>query len=908
MLVGRERELAVIDGLFAALPEGGSLVLHGEAGVGKSAVLREAAARATAADITVLSAVGLQSEVAVPFTGLLQLTGPMLGDDQLPGPARETIRGLAGGPPVRPVPPVAAAMAALDLFTARAARSPVLVMVDDAQWVDDATWDALVFVSRRVAFDGVLLLAALRDGAAAAARLEHARLPVLRISPLGEQDATALLADRFPGLPGPLARRVLQQAAGNPLGLLELAATSMHPGGSEGFGTQPLPDRLARVFAAAAADLPGPTRELLLATALDDEGALSRVIAAAATASGTPVTSADLEPAMAARLAEVDGRNQVRFRHPLIQSAIAQSASPAARARMHLALAGLLPAGDDRGTWHRAAAATGADSALASDLADLGMRARAGGTLTVALRALERSAQLSTDAGRASRLFWAVDTAFRLGDYDDTVRLSREIDPGQLPLAERLQLDWLDETYLKASWTGARRLPGYAEAIDRIRAAGGDELALDALESICLRVWWSDAGQKVRDQFLRVAELLRVPDEDPRLIFTLSQVATVDRGAQVLGLLKTARVVGETDPNRQYRLGVAAVAVGALEDARAFLSSAVAGLRERGALGALGRALLAQVSMAIPAGDVRLAAVAATEGRNLLAEANQSWWVLVADLGLAEAAALRGDGEAAVELAGRAEAGLLQLGAHVMLAIVQLIRGVAALTSGRYAESYSELRRIFDPGDPAHHPFIRFWAVGFLAEAAAYSDRHAEAREVLSDVAVAADRGQSPYLRECLTYAAGLLAPAEEAGELFRAALDDPALTLPFYRGRVHLAYGAWLRRRRQVVAARDHLRTAQSLLDALGVTPWADRARLELRATGESVRRPSDPAGALTPQELQIALLAADGLSNRAIAEQLYLSPRTVSTHLYRAFPKLGVTGRAELPQVLSLKRQTSG
>jgi DNA-binding CsgD family transcriptional regulator len=888
------------------LPEGASLVLHGEAGVGKSALLRSAAAQARAAGMTVVSAAGVQSDVAVPFTGLLQLLWPLLEDGRLPSSARATIRGLTGGSPTRLVPPVAAAMAALDLLTTQAARSPVLVMVDDAQWVDASTWDALVFVSRRVAFDGVLLLAALRDGVAAAVRLEQARLPSLRIGPLGEHDAAALLAARFPGLPGPLARQVLQRAGGNPLGLLELGAAAGRQERSENSETRPLPDRLARMFAAAAADLPPPTRELLLAAALDDEGALGRVTAAAAAASGIPVTSTDLEPAITARLAQVDEHNRIQFRHPLIRSAIGQTASLEARGRVHLALAALLPVEDDRSTWHRAAAAAGADSALAGELADLGMRARARGALTVAVRALERSAQLTANVrDRSSRLFGAVETAYMLGDHDAAARLGRDINPGLLPLAERLQLDWINEVYVRLSWTGARHLPGFAEAIDRIRVAGDDDLALSALESIGMRVWWSDADQAVRDQFLAVAERLCVPRDDPRLIFALAHIAPVDRGAELLGLLKTVRVAGEANPELQHLLGIAAVAVGALEDARAFLASAVAGLRERGELGELGRTLLGQTNMAVQSGDARLAAVAAAEARPLLAETNQPLWVLVADLGRAEAAALRGDGEAALELAGRTETELLQLGAHVMLAVVQLIRGIAALAGGRFAESYSQLRRIFDPVDPAYHPFIRFWAVGFLAEAAAHADRQAEASELLSDLAHAAERGQSPSLRAGLAYAAGLLAPAEQAGELFLAALDRPTLTLPWERGRVHLAYGTWLRRRRQLVAARDQLRTAQSLLDGLGVTPWADRARQELRATGETIRRPSDAADRLTPQELQIALLAADGLSNRAIAEQLYLSPRTVSTHLYRVFPKLGVTGRAELPRVLSPLRQ---
>jgi len=334
-------------------------------------------------------------------------------------------------------------MAALDLLTAQATRSPVLVLVDDAQWADAGTWDALVFVSRRLAFDSVLLLAAMRDGAAAAARLEQAGMPSLRIGPLGEPDAAALLAARFPQLPGPLARRVLQQAGGNPLGLLELGAAAGRPDetGSKGSsGTPPLPERLARVFAAAAADLPLPTRELLLAAALDDDGALGRVVAAAAAASGMPVTSADMQPAVTARLAEVDEHNRARFRHPLIRSAIGQAASLESRRRVHVALAGLLPAGDDRGTWHRAAAATGTDPALAGELADLGRRARARGALPVAIRALERSAQLSGNAtDRSSRLFRAVDTAYLLGDHDAAARLSREIDQGLLPPAERLR-------------------------------------------------------------------------------------------------------------------------------------------------------------------------------------------------------------------------------------------------------------------------------------------------------------------------------------------------------------------------------------------------------------------------------------------------------------------------------------
>ena len=311
--------------------------------------------------------------------------------------------------------------------------------------------------------------------------------------------------------------------------------------------------------------------------------------------------------------------------------------------------------------------------------------------------------------------------------------------------------------------------------------------------------------------------------------------------------------------------------------------------------------LVSQARAAVILGDSRLALTAASEAQTLAAELSMPQWALSAHLSAGVGQALRGNTSEALAMADEDEAVILSGGIRPFLADVRLVRGVALLGAGRSREAFDQLFRMFDPADISYHPYVRFWGLTHLIEAAVASGRQDELSPILAESAQIAQDSGWPLLRTALICAAPLLAADTEADEAFRTALAADLRDWPFEWARLKLAYGAWLRRQRLPADARGHLRAAQQTFDGLGTSPWAERAYRELRATGESVGRRRDRTGQLTPQELQIAQLAAAGLSNREIGEQLYLSPRTVSTHLYRIYPKIGAGSRRDLGRPLN-------
>jgi DNA-binding CsgD family transcriptional regulator len=346
-----------------------------------------------------------------------------------------------------------------------------------------------------------------------------------------------------------------------------------------------------------------------------------------------------------------------------------------------------------------------------------------------------------------------------------------------------------------------------------------------------------------------------------------------------------------------FLIGEAASAVGDFERSTACLSAAASGLRAQGRLGLLTRALAIHAFNAVYLGGWQRGCTAADEADRLARETRQLAWATSADVSRATLEAVRGNHESAEDFAAKAEAALVQMRMTPMLALVQQARGIADLAGGRHADAYAQLRRVFDPTDVAFHPLVRCWLIGELAEAAAHCGQQAEVRVLLEEHELLAARTGFPYLQAGLAYARPLLAADEDAEKLFQAGLTNDLATWPFLRGRLLLAYGAWLRRRRRIAESRHPLRAARETFDALDATPWGERARRELRASGvTSRRRIPETRDQLTPQELQIAGLAAEGMSNREIGEQLYISHRTVAYHLRRIFPKLGVTSRSQL------------
>ena len=907
-LFGRDHELGVLNDLIDRAPQGGgALVLRGEAGIGKSSLLAASSHRARDRGMRVLGAAGVQCETHLPFAGLHQLLRPILDRaEDLPAPQRAALLAAFGMSEATPEL-FLIALAALDLLADAAADSPLLLVAEDAQWLDGSTCDVLAFVARRLASEPIALLIAIREGYGGP--LEEAGLPELRLQGLDRATAGKLLDDHGPGLAPAVRQRLLEEAAGNPLALVELPdalRAEQRGGGTLLPPWLPLTARLERAFAARVSELPAATRSLLLVAAVDDGGVLSEVLDAAATLSGAESGMQAVEalaPAVAARLVEVD-ELELRFRHPLVRSAIHQAASVSQRHAAHAALAKVLAGQPDRRVWHRAASIAGPDEEIAAELEKAAAGARQRGGIVVAVAALERAAKLSDDpARRGGRLLRAAELAFELGRRDLVLGLLREAgEPLELGPLERARLVWLREIFddgVPGDPAGVRSL---VDTVERSRRDGDTDLAMSLLLAAAMRCWWADPGEQARGRVVAAAERMGVPDEDPRLLAILGVAAPVERGAAVIDRLSRWAPDRGGDPGTMRLLGAAAGVTGAFAESAGFLTASVAGLRAQGRLGWLAQVLVLQAWAAIHLGSWDVAKTAAEEGGRLARETAQPLWAARARAAEATLAGLRGEQDLAEILAAEAERAALPTRASAVLADVQWARGLTALGGGRFPDAFEHLRRMFDPADPAHHLMKQCWAIGDLAEGAIHGGYRDAARALLEELEPVAARTSSPRMRVAVGYARPLLAADRDAEPLYQAGLRADLTRWPFARARLQLAFGAWLRRQRRVAESRAPLRAAREAFDALGVDPWCERARQELRAAGEASRRRAPEArDTLTPQELQIAQMAAEGMSNREIGQKLYLSHRTVGSHLYRIFPKLGITSRAQLRAVLA-------
>jgi DNA-binding CsgD family transcriptional regulator len=907
-LLGRELEKKQLAELIDGVRHrGGALVVRGEAGIGKSALLAEVGALTATSRMRVLTTIGAESEEHLPYAGLHQLLHPIRsGIDALPAPQREALRvalGLSDELAERPVPDgYLVGLAALNLLAEAAADSPLVLIAEDAHWLDRSSADVLAFVARRLESEPIVLIATVRDGMPS--RLGDTGLPSMRVERLPEDTAAELLDAVAPGLTAPVRARLLSEAAGNPLALTELPATVGIPGGAAALlpSALPLTARLERAFTGRVAGLPAETRTSLLIAALNDSGSLAEALDATASALGTEVGVAVLMPAVDARLIEL-GPAALTFRHPLMRSAIPQAADAGQRQAAHRALAETLSGQPDRRAWHRAAATAGADESVATELELAADRAQRRGGVAAAVAALEQSARLSEDPDRrVERLLRAADLAADSGRRDVVERLLREVATVELSAQQRARATWILSSFddgMRDDTAGPLELAGLAESV----AADGDlNLGMRILWGAGMRCFWIEPGVAAREHLVAVADRLPIDDGDPRLVAISAYVAPIERGGAVVGRLR--ELAGRTgrEPEVDRFLGSAALQVGAFDLSARFSAASLSGLRAQGRLGLLTRALAVQAWSSVRLGDLGVAAPAAEEAGRLAQETNQPFMFGLARAVQAEIAALRGDYEQATVLAAAAEQVGLAAGARPVLATVQVARGLTALGEGRYADAFADLRRIHDPADPAYQLALRCYAIAELADAAVRTDQAAAMHEILRELESFSPLTSSPALHIGLRYVRAVLAPGDSAEDLFKAALAADLTGWPLERGRVQLAFGEWLRRRRRAAESRPHLRAARETFDALGVIPWSERARGELRAAGEaSPRRDPDARDQLTAHELSIAQLAATGLTNREIGQRLYLSHRTVSTHLHRIFPKLGISSRADLAAALS-------
>lgn len=438
---------------------------------------------------------------------------------------------------------------------------------------------------------------------------------------------------------------------------------------------------------------------------------------------------------------------------------------------------------------------------------------------------------------------------------------------------------------------------------DSARAAGDVELSTQLLVGAARRVWWGDPGAEVRHEIVLAAQRIGLTNTDPRWLVILAVSEPIERGAFVVSQLATWRPDADGHPDVAGVLGLAAFCAGDFSRAIGFLSSPAEALRSQGRLSLLAQSLALRAWSAIYLGSFDVAR-SADEAMRLADETRQPVWGATARIAIAMLHGIRGDEGPAAELLLEAElvASRGERPMSALLAGIQLARAVTELGAGHYDAAYDHLRRIFDPSDPSFHHVQRLWAVTYLAEAALHTGRRSEVLDLFAGLEAAAGPEPSPAVAVAFDYARAVLADDATAEQLFRNALAGPGGQRPWHRARAELAYGVWLRRHRRAVDARLPLRSARDTLDALGATAWARQADQELRAAGER-RRPHqvDVSDILSPQEEQIALLAAAGLSNREISQRLFLSHRTVGSHLYRIFPKLGITSRAQLGEALT-------
>ncbi|MFF7475047.1 AAA family ATPase [Streptomyces sp. NPDC008092] len=941
-LLGRSAELEFFAELRRRPADGGAgtaVLLEGPAGVGKTALLEAAADGARASGFRVLRFAGVESEVTLAYSGLHQLLfGMRDGFDRLPPGQRAVLEGVLGSS-VAQAPPerFAASVAVLEALRRTAEDDPVLVVIDDVQWLDRASGDVLEFVARRLSGLPVDLLVAGRAGHAHA--LDRHGLLRRRVEALDEGSAAALLRAAHPGLAPHAAERLLQEAAGNPLALLELPALLTR---EQFTGAAPLPlslpvdDRLEALFAPRLRELPAATLELLLVAALEGTGGLRTIWAAYP--GGMDGADAALPAAEEAGLVRVDARaGRLVFRHPLVRSAVVRTCRPGRRRAAHRALAEALERDPERRIGHLVAASLGPEEPLAADLEQAGHAALGRGSAALATTALRRAAELSPEpAERSRRLAHAAYAAAQSGALDVTAVLvddgyGERASPQDTARATLARVYALLETDGDA--TAAHRL--LTGVIDGLLAAGTDGAGTGSAGTGSAETAGAGTDGASRQpspaavrevvgelQFLltlvafyaqrtdlwpEVLERCR-DAPDPVRLYCLAFDAPQERAPEVRRRIRRAFAALPPDagPRPVTQLSMLSVYFDEASEYREHWMRVARRSREGGTFVQWSYGTILLGHEAFFAGRFTEAEALAREGLAMAEELGHRLAGFRLASQLALVAAVRGDAETVSTLTRAILAwseprrlGLLQVSARQA-------RALLALGQGDYETAYRDCALVGPPGTlPPLNPRA-IWSVYDLVEAAVHTGRTAEARVHVAMARSACLGELSPRLALLTHAAAALAGPVETAEAGFRRALAVADVHAPFDRARVRLAFGRWLRTHgRDPEAAREHLAAALHTLEELGAAPWAAAAGTELAALAP----PAEPEPLLlTPQELQIADLAATGLSNKEIGARLYISPRTVSTHLYNIFPKLGIRSRAALRDALGAQARAEG
>jgi DNA-binding CsgD family transcriptional regulator len=899
-LLGRRAECEFLDAALTSGAQGSSqvVVLRGDAGAGKSALLDYTVGRADG--WRVAKAAGVESEMELAYSGLHQLCAPMLAHlDSLPDPQRgalATVFGVEAGPaPDR----FLVGLATLTLLAEVADEQPLLCVIDDAHWLDAASAQIVLFVCRRLLAERVVILSAARTGIGDDV---FAGLPHLTVPPLNDSDARELLLSV---VHGPLDVAVLDQLVteshGNPLALQELSRTGAKPGLAGGFGVldgRPVVGKVEQSYALRLAGLPQPTRLLVLAAAaepLGDPVLLNRA------AEHLGIDFAAIGPAVDEGL--VDVRARVEFAHPLARSAVYRTATAADRQSVHRALAEATDPGidPDRRAWHRAQATAAPDENVADELEQSADRAQARGGIAAAAAFLDRAVSLTVDpARRAERALLAAQASAHAGEFDAALGLLATADSGPLDDAQRARADLLRGQIGFASGLGndiPRSLMTAARALEPLDIDLARETYLSAWNAVCEV---GDLSEKdlLSEIALSVRALSSTADP-PRPIDVLLDglailttegfapaVPTLERAYEMLMTLSvedilrwggatTTAGIGLWDIEGQYAMSTRYVdlvrTAGALSELTLYLSRAAIACMRMGELGQAGMLIAEGEDIATAIGS----RFAQSTRMRLLAMQGRETETL-----------------AAIEAAVPTLAGTNKGRAHWATAI--LCNGL-----GRYEEAAVAARRASSIIFPTPSRF----ALAELVEAAARTGDVELAGTSLEQLIEITRPAKNNAALGIEARCRALLNDGAAAEDDYLEAIERLARTrLRPDLARAHLLYGEWLRREGRRVDAREQLRIAHDMLATIGMEAFAERARRELNATGETVRKRIDETrGQLTPQETQIAQLARDGLTNREIGAQLFLSERTVEWHMRKVLAKLGIKSRRQLRAALS-------
>jgi DNA-binding CsgD family transcriptional regulator len=902
LVLGREDERSILDAFVMDVKDqGAALLMRGDAGIGKSTLVGSAIERARAEGMSVLTASGVRSEMHLPFAGLHELLRPVIGLAETLAPLqRDALMAAFGKAPGRTADPYLTALASLELFAEVAAEAPVLVVLDDTHWLDRPSVDAFAFVARRIASEPIVMLVTARNGYESP--FVDLGLNEMDVEPLDRADAAALLECVAPDLVASERERILVEAAGNPLSIVELPR-AMHSRASTPMG---ISDRLVETFWARTIELPGGSQLALLVASLDAAAGLQATLAAAGSLAGRRVTRGEIEVAEGAGLVRVNG-DVVRFRHPLVPAAIASAAPPAARRAAHAALADEHADDPDRSAWHRAASLEGPDDTVATALRSVASRAVDRGAPQVAVLAVERAAALTLDpAERGPLLIQGAQMHFELGHPSASLELLEAARGLPLSPYHQARLAFLTEIIGARTWTGADRIPTLVEMARAMLDEGHAEQSLEALFTIALRAWWSDVDPETRDAIVDLVDGIPLASDAPPRIAILAMAHPMRCGAEMIERISRTKP-DASDPLGALAIGMGATAVWAQDLSLPFLEVAVNGLRLQGRRGLLTQALVAQAWSAAHLALEPLAVSASQEAMRLAHETGQPLWEAAAQLAHAVVLAERGDLEAAEAEATHAESILVPLGGGGLLALAQLVRGRGAVAHHHCGIGLEYLTHIVTRIDPAYHPFVGTWVLSDLVEACVHTGQPERAAAYFEQLQALAERTNGGLLRCEAAYARPFVTDDDHAEEAFQAGLERLA-GWPCFRGRMLLWYGRWLRRQRRVAESRAPLRAAKQRFESLAFRRLAEQANEELRAAGEIGTVRTDHAWTtLSPQELQIARLAASGMTNREIGERLFLSHRTVGSHLHRLFPKLGVTSRGQLRDALQAATNAS-